>query len=303
MALNSLHLNWSTGEVTTTVPTIPPSGPRQVQFVNGNSGSTNLVWSSSAWVANNNPTTPQPGDNVFLTNPLAIASQSPATVIYDAANIGGSQGALNSLTIDSNAGGSLLQLSQAANALASGSETIGTTGTAEHLQTGGSNTVTGTLTINGFGSYDLQGNGTLTAGTISVNNGGSFFFDGGTASFGTFNLNGGGTVASGTATSLASANAINFGTGTETVAAAGPGATFNQSGGVNAAGTLYIGNGFGNIGAYTQSGGTLTATSETIGYNGSFGGFTQTGGSNTVSGALTIAGGTLSGLGISIPTK
>jgi hypothetical protein len=101
---------------------------------------------------------------------------------------------------------------------ACGSEMIGTTGPAEHLQTGGANNVTGTLTLNGFGTYDPQG-GTLSADTITVNNGGSFYFNGGTANFFTFNLNGG-TVAAGTAASPANPTAVAgspgyFGSGSE----------------------------------------------------------------------------------------
>ena len=197
-----------------------------------------------------------------------------------------------------------------------GSETIGTTGRAEHLQTGGTNNVTGTLTLNGFGTYDLQG-GTLTAGTITVNNGGYFFFNGGTATFTTFSQSGG-SVASGTAASLATVSAlqnINYetGTGSEVVSAAGAvssgflslmmtgGATFNQSGGFNYAGALTLGAAASQAGEYNLSGGSLNASSETIGAGGA-GLFNQNGPSlgvieNIVSGAVTVGGGSFYEMG------
>jgi hypothetical protein len=313
LALNSLQLNWSTGEVTTTAPTIPTSGPRQVQFINGNSGLTNLSWGSSTnWQANNTPTTPQPGDNVFLTNPSAVASQSPVIVNYDATNIDGSQGALNSLTIDSNAGGALLQLSQAANTLASGNETIGTTGTAEHLQTGGINTVSGTLTLNGFGTYDLQG-GTLKADTIAINNGGKFWFDGGNLAGGSSGvtaiaLNDGGAVAAGSAANPGD------GTGTEIIQSSTTTIQLAATGGVltsitgatsltqtgisstNLAGSILLGQDAGTVGIYNLQSGSVKAGSETIGggLGGGEGLFWQSGGTNTV-GTLTVQSGNLPG--------
>jgi hypothetical protein len=69
------------------------------------------------------------------------------------------------------------------------------------------------------------------------------------------------------------------------------GATFNQSGGSNYAGTLTLGL-KGGVGVYNLSGGALNAASETIGGDSSSRGlFTQTTGINTVSGALTVGSG------------
>ena len=61
---------------------------------------------------------------------------------------------------------------------------------------------------------------------------------------------------------------------------------FNQSGGLNfiAPGSLWVGNGAGGIGVYNLNGGTLTAGSEFLGYNGTAT-FTQTAGVNTITGS------------------
>jgi hypothetical protein len=164
-----------------------PVTSRQV-YLNGSVlGQTGLSWSDSAnWLASGSPTTPQNGDDVFLSNTSGVSAGGPTVVTYDAI----SNPSLNSLTLDSNAGGQPVELSQSANALTSGDETIGTTGPAEHLQSGGTNTVTGTLTINGFGTYDLQG-GTLNAPTVSVNSGGSFVSAGGQVNFSQMTVQGG----------------------------------------------------------------------------------------------------------------
>ena len=302
--------------------TYTPSVVSQQFFLNSASlGRTNLSWSNqnsqSNWVNSTGALTgpPQTGKDVFVTNQTGMNANGPTVMTFDAAT----DPNINGLTIDSNAGGQLVELAQSANTLTTGSETLGATGPAEHLQTGGVNNVTGALTVEGFGVYDLQG-GALKAGTIEVNSGGSFYFDGGTANYTTFNLSGG-VVASGTATWLASASASNMGTGAEVVSAPGSltapsapgalprvsgGATFNQSGMVtfnqlgeavagsgslNDAGALTLGLN-GGVGVYNFSGGVLNAVSETIGGDiASFGLFNQTAGLNTVSGALTVGGG------------
>src|SRR5579864_1671540 len=279
--LTALNIDWSSGIVTTTAPVIPSSGPPQVYLNSTVLGQSGLSWSSSAnWLASGSATTPQAGDDVFLTNTTGTSASGPTVVTYDATT----NPTLNSLTIDSNAGGQLVELLQSANALTSGSETIGTTGTAEHLQSGGVNSISETLTINGFGTYDFQG-GTLSAQNIVVNSGGQFFFDGGTTSaptvIGTFTLNSGGTVASGSASSPGS------GTGTEIISApALDAANFNQQGGTNNAGTFVLGQ-TGGTAQYLLAGGNLNAATETIG-PGAPAAFTQTGGTNTVSGTLSL---------------
>jgi hypothetical protein len=110
-------------------------------FLNAASlGRTNLSWSDqnsqSNWVNSTGALTapPQPGKDVFVTNRTGTNASGPTVMTFDAAT----DPKINSLTIDSNAGGQLVELSQAANTLTSGSETIGTTGPAEHLQAGGS---------------------------------------------------------------------------------------------------------------------------------------------------------------------
>ena len=199
---------------------------------------------------------------------------------------------INSLTINSSPGsglGQFVELSQPTDTLTTGSETIGTTGPAEHFLTGGVDNVTGALTINGSGIYNL-GAGSLNASTVNVVNGGYFFFNGGTANFGTLNL-GRGVVASGTPTSAAFPTSPNsYGSGTEVISGSGSaaqngisilpnvtgGETFNQVGGSNIAGTLTVGHGVGQVGIYNLSGGTLAALNgETIGGGGGTGEFVQ----------------------------
>jgi hypothetical protein len=289
--------------------------PQQV-FLNSTSlGRTNLSWSNqdgqSNWVDSTGAPTgpPQEGKDVNLNNRTGTNASGPTVMTFDAAT----DPKINSLTIDSNAGGQLVELAQSANTLTTGSETVGTIGPAEHLQTGGVNNVTNALSLNGFGTYDLRG-GTLKAGTITVNGGGNFYFNGGTASYAIVNQTGG-TVASGTAASLASASAVStsgyVGTGSEVISATGSltppsaagalpiqfgGATFNQSGGNNYAGALTLGQ-KGGVGVYNLSGSSsqsvttfLAASTETIGGdNESAGLFVQSGvgeegSSNTVAG-------------------
>jgi len=82
-------------------------------------------------------------------------------------------------------------------------ETIGNSGTGTLTQTGGTNTVTNTLTLaanaGSSGTYNLNG-GRLNAANITVNSGGTFNFNGGTLSVGQFTgdlANLGGTLAPG----------------------------------------------------------------------------------------------------------
>jgi hypothetical protein len=271
----------------------PSASPTAYYLNSASLGQTNLSWSNaggqSNWVDQNGAAAspPEPGKDVYITNSTGANASGPTVVNFDTTT----DPQPNDLTIDSNAGGQLVELSQSANTLTTGSETIGTTGPAEHLQTGGINIMTGALTLNGFGTYDLQG-GKLTATVITVNNGGSFYFDGGAANFISFNQTGG-AVASGS-----SANP-GGGSGTETI---WNGGTFNQSGGTNTTGTLNVGQAASGGGTYNLSGAAqLTATNEMVG-NSDNGVFDQSGGTNSV-GTLTVAGTTLTGFGSPIPTQ
>ena len=301
------------GGWTATLQSSPYQLAEPVYLNSAKLGSTGLSWSSSAnWLESGGAATPQPGDDVFVTNTTANPTTATTIVTFDAAT----DPQLRSLTINSSAGGSLVQLSQPANVLTSGNETIGTTGLAEHYQTGGTNNVTGTLTVQGYGTYDLGG-GTLNAGTIQVNAGGGFVFDGGTANFGNFNLNDGGTVTAfgneyvGTATSPVSSFTQAAGTASSNTVAGslvlgGPGAsgTYDLQGGtltaggieMNAGGTFKFDGGTANFGTFNlNDGGTVTASgNEYVGTAASpVSSFTQAAGkasSNTVSGSLVLGG-------------
>ena len=150
-------------------PTVP-------YYLNSESlGQPKLSWSDQGgqnnWVNQIGGLTspPGPGSDVYLTNRTSAAASGSTIINFDATT----DPKLSSLTINSNALSSLayqvVELSQSANTLTSGAETIGTNGTAEHLQTGGVNNVTGALTINSSGIYDLQQGATLNASSITVN--------------------------------------------------------------------------------------------------------------------------------------
>jgi hypothetical protein len=255
-------------------------------LANGSLGQTNLSWSNqggqSNWVNQSGASVSPPtsGGNVNITNRTGANASGPTVVNFDAT----SDPQPNSLTIDSNANGKLVELSQSANTLTSGSESIGATGPAEHLQTGGVNNVTGALTINGFGTYDLQG-GALNAGSIAVQAGGIFLFDGGAATF--TNFTDSGSVAAGPASTLSCSSPC--AQGNEIVAGAAGSytpSTFTQlSGSVNQVGTLSVGNSGSAQGVYNLEGGQLTATnSENVG-NGGGAKFIQSGNSSNVIGS------------------
>ncbi|HUN74806.1 MAG TPA: hypothetical protein VMU40_09860 [Steroidobacteraceae bacterium] len=303
------------------------SSGRQVYLNSGSLGSPSaLSWSSSAnWLVGGTATTPQTGDDVFVTNTSASNASAPTVVTFDATT----NPSLNSLTIEGNSStDQLITLSQAANVLTSINETIGTTGPGEHLQTGGSNTVTGTLTINGFGTYALQA-GTLNAATIQVNTGGALnLTQGGVINFAALNIAGGSVNStyneildslgqSNTSYAVTQTGGSNNVTGGSLYLGSAPGITgtyalsagevsvegslivgesgtgnFQQNGGSVTLGSgLSLGTLSGGVGTYELSGPTATSTlsagTEYIGENGT-GTFTQTGGTNTT-GNLTLA--------------
>ena len=267
--------------------TYTPYTPPKIYYLNPNVLGTNPSWSNqsgqSNWVTQTGAATtpPTPGGNVFINIRTSANASGPTVVNFDAAT----DPKINSLTINSNnsyTGGQLVELSQSANTLTSGSKSIGATGPAEHLQTGGVNNVTGALTIGGFGTYD-QG-GTLNASSITVNPGGLFLFDGGTTTFTSF-------------TNYGSVG-LGYNGSAEVIAGSGATSTFTQlSGGVNQASQLGIGNAANTSGVYSLQGGLLQVTyNESIGQNG-FGEFIQSGNStnsiNGQTGTLNVSGANL----------
>jgi PEP-CTERM motif len=282
---------------------------------NASLGQTNLSWSNQGgqnnWVnQGGGPSSPPtPGGNVNIINRTSRSVGGPTIVNFDATT----DPKLNALTIDNNAYGGVVELSQSANTLTSGAETIGTNGTAEHLQIGGVNNVTGALTINGSGLYDLQG-GTLNASSITVQPFGVFLFDGGASTF--TNFTDSGSVYSHTATS------------SEIIAGAAGAAAPSQftqlPGSSNITSMLLIGNAANTSGVYTLQGGSippittqLVTNNEVIG-NGGYGKFIQSGYSENYignaqnnestsnPGVLTVSGAPLhssiNGFQISTPT-
>jgi hypothetical protein len=207
--------------------------------------------------------------------------------------------------------------------LAADTENIGYLGTGTFTQTGGSNSVEDLFVGGGFapanademepfpigpGSYSLNGDQAILTATneyIGVNDprgaaggDGTFAQMGGSNTVSNSLYVGGGVYPGG-----------DYGSGTGSYSLGGTGSlaaeeefvgctegTFTQTGGSNTiTDTLYVGgvddNGeaFAGTGAYSLQNGTLSTSSEIIGYAG-MGSFTQTGGTNTVSGILYVGG-------------
>jgi T5SS/PEP-CTERM-associated repeat protein len=223
------------------------------------------------------------------------------TPVYNAGLVLGSNGSLASI-----GAGQVLSVYSTEN-LADGS------GAADAFtQTGGSN-LTGFLRLNGGATYNLSGASSLLAVNGNANFGGGteYIAQGGDA---TFNQSGGthsigfsfvlgyappGNGTAGTGTYNLSGGTFSV-AGAENIGFSPSGAgVFNQTGGSNLSGNLWIG----PNGAYTLSGGLLSATTgESIPLNGS-GRLLQTGGANVTgyvdigqsqasNGTATISGGT-----------
>ena len=171
--------------------------------------------------------------------------------------------------------------------LVASSETIGYPGgTGQFIQTGGTNSNSGLLTITN-GSYSMNGNSELTANGLQVNSGtfnqtdsicnfgnATLYIAYNTTSVGSYTLGGNSQLYA----------------GNESVGSGSNRANFTQTGGINDldTGTLNVG-GLGTGGSagtamYTLSGGTLLSGNQTIGGSGSGGiaAFVQSGGTNNL---------------------
>ncbi len=155
-------------------------------------------------------------------------------------------------------------------------ELVGVGGMGMFTQSGGANTIGDTLSVGG-GPDDV---GDIVSGT------GSFVLSGGTLTsvYERIGYDGSGTFTQ-TGGVNSTTNSLQIGVSDGQL---GPvAATYNQSGGSNIVGGLYLGNA-NAAGSYSLSGGSsLIAAAEFIGYSG-MGTFTQTGGSNLVSGTLSL---------------
>jgi fibronectin-binding autotransporter adhesin len=171
-------------------------------------------------------------------------------------------------------------------------EYVGNGGTAAVVvQTGGSNVVSASTSLNGLlVGYAGQGSYTLSGGSLSANNEyvsysglASFTQTGGTNSVGYLSV---GTYYNGTY-NLSGSGLLKA--TTEYVGDSGNIGTFNQNGGTNAvSGNLVVGNNSSFGGAYNLNAGSLSAANEYVGQSVA-GTFNHAGGTNTVSGALYIA--------------
>ncbi len=157
-----------------------------------------------------------------------------------------------------------------------GSNSSGGSANSGQLQIGNDGYLAG-----GDGTYNLNGNGLLSANAVIMGNLGVS----GTGVFnqtgGTINLDRGIEINRGTY-SLGGSGLLSVSTVGEDLSSSGGSATFIQSGGSNAAVILYLGNAAGRNGTYKLSGnGLLTAAFEYVGYSGT-GSFTQSGGTNSI---------------------
>lgn len=147
---------------------------------------------------------------------------------------------------------------------------VGDGGVGTYNQNGGTTTTSGSL---------LAGYGTTGVGTVNVSNGtlnvsSRTYIGYGTGGQGTLNVTGGTFTTNGMTVGLQGAGTINQSNGTTRLITSGAGG-----------GTLLLG--YNAAGTYNLSGGTLSATSETIGESSS-GTFTQSGGTHTVTNGITI---------------
>ena len=168
-------------------------------------------------------------------------------------------------------------------------ETVGDSGAGAFNQSGGTNTVNGSLTLGvnagGSGTYTLSGTGQLTTSWNEVV---------GASGTGTFTQSGGSNnvyqlyianAAGGSGTYNLRGTGVLYGSN-EYVGYSSMG-TFNHSAGANTAAELYLGYNGGN-GTYNLTGtGALTGSYQYVGYSGA-GTFNQSGGTNTASTALYL---------------
>jgi hypothetical protein len=211
------------------------SGPAQAGTVSWSY--YNGLWSvGTNWSSTPNP--PANGDDVQIIDPWGFYINWDIT--YD--NGLGNAQVFNSLTLGSTQGSTVTLTQADPFILQSQTETVGLTGLAVFSQSGGTNTVTNTLTLGdqtgssdlrGYGTYVLSGAGSLSANNETVGNSGIGAF----TQSGGFNILGGSLIVGNSPT----------GSG-----------TYDLSGGSLSATVQQIGNS--GIGAFTQSGGAPTST-------------------------------------------
>jgi hypothetical protein len=215
----------------------------------------------------------------------------------------GGKNAANYLTIGDNAPGDYI-LGGDGTLTISNAEDVGIDTTAAFVQSGGTNTITGSgnlklglYGLGALGTYTLNGDGTLSVGgseNVGYGATGAFVQSGGLNTFSDA-INIGYLAGSLGNFTLSSVGTLTTTTGSEIIGRdAGSTGTFTQTGGLNSLDQGGLTVGYSGHGNYVLSGdGTLTIgtlASETIGQNpGSTGTFTQTGGANILnSGSLYV---------------
>jgi fibronectin-binding autotransporter adhesin len=187
----------------------------------------------------------------------------------------------------------------------SGTEEVGNgaLGSGRFVQTSGTNSALGALSIDGNGTYALSG-GALNSGTLSIGSGGTFNWTGGALSAGSIDQTGGTFFTSGALNIAGSGGAagsyvISGGVLTAGAVTVSGGGTFFLSGGAVNAGSLSLA----SLSEFDWTSGTLDITGSplTIGAGGALGASFVLGAGQvlsvaegvTVSGSLAFAGGVL----------
>jgi len=231
---------------------------------------------------------PGNGDDAFLEATDGV----DRTVTY--ATFGPTGPGLNSLTIDDTGTGTMtLNQSGGSLTVANGADTaneiVGNNGTGSFIQSGGTNTVGGTLTLGSnsgsSGSYTLSGTGSLTATNETI----GFFGAGAVTQSGSSTNTVGSTLTIGSQSGANGSYTLsggNLSVGSQIVGGSGVGGQASGTLTING-GTLSVGGGYGsiNVGFFN------------VGDAGQSGSYTQIGGSTTVSNALTLGGVSSAGTG------
>ena len=206
------------------------------------------------------------------------------------------------LSLGGNAGSGTIQMAMGSLA-ASAYENIGDSGAGNFMQSGGTNSVSSSLSIAmyGPGTYSISG-GLLSAAneTIGLNGDGTFMQSGGT-NWVSSNLTVGYFGSYAATYSLGSLNGPSLLAAADEYIGDNGSGSFTQTGGTNSLSSgLYVGDG--GFGTYQLQGGRLAAPAEYIGAGG-IGAFTQTGGSNAAANVDINGGYYLLNRGLLLPAS
>ena len=234
----------------------------------------------------------QGGGSHTVTLILTLGNSAGVTGTY---NLSGGTNAVGGLLLGASPTSTGIYNLSGTGSLSTLFEVVGSSGTGTFTQSGGTNMMGDYLNVGdgttGNGTYNQTG-GSVSASYESISSPGTATFNqsGGTNSVtNDFIVSGSGTcIYNLSASGILSAGNEYIG-GYTSVFFGGNIGAFTQSGGTNTVGGLYLGASSGASGAYNLSGtGSLSAANEYVGYAGA-GTFTQSGGSNTATTLILAA--------------